>query len=448
MRMRWIAALATSLLSACSDFEGLSRGHDGGGLPPRPAHCSSGALDGDESDLDCGGACAPCDVDRACRTSQDCQTRTCFEQLCNVTSGPPGWVTLIPGLPTARDGYTMTTGADGRVYVVGGTKAMTSTLAPLEAYDPDTGVWQTLAPINEVGVGYGAATGSDARIYAIGGPSIGPPSTSVEAYDVALDTWTSEAPLPSSRTYFATTAGSDGRIYVLAGVVPLQGFTAVQKEDFEIFERNPTGHWITKPLPAAWRGQFSAAASRDGLVFLMTSFPATTGVYDPARDTWSAAPPMRNPRILFTAVLGGDARIYLVGGNAGDQLQCEALDQMRWSPTAPLPGIARAAARGRDGRIYATDGRAAYAYGPRLLLSTRSAPAGQALDVSGDNFATRAVVSLLWDDSVVPVGSAETDDMGLLFPLRLSAPGGAGVHRLWAVDDRSRYRVSATMLVQ
>lgn len=54
---------------------------DGGGGPP-PATCFDGQLDGDESDLDCGGRCAPCNGLAACRSSLDCSSGVCAGANC------------------------------------------------------------------------------------------------------------------------------------------------------------------------------------------------------------------------------------------------------------------------------------------------------------------------------------------------------------------------------
>ena len=53
-------------------------------LPARSAcyaaasHCASGARDGDESDVDCGGSCAPCArANASCAVDADCYHAEC-----------------------------------------------------------------------------------------------------------------------------------------------------------------------------------------------------------------------------------------------------------------------------------------------------------------------------------------------------------------------------------
>ncbi len=50
---------------------------DDGGSGPPPATCFDGQLNGNESDLDCGGSCASCNGLAACRTALDCSSGVC-----------------------------------------------------------------------------------------------------------------------------------------------------------------------------------------------------------------------------------------------------------------------------------------------------------------------------------------------------------------------------------
>src|SRR5690606_31880830 len=39
--------------------------------------CTDGVLNGDEADVDCGGACSPCEADQLCSSSEDCGSGAC-----------------------------------------------------------------------------------------------------------------------------------------------------------------------------------------------------------------------------------------------------------------------------------------------------------------------------------------------------------------------------------
>jgi len=44
--------------------------------------CDDGIVSGDESDLDCGGSCAGCELDGVCNESGDCGSNLCLDNVC------------------------------------------------------------------------------------------------------------------------------------------------------------------------------------------------------------------------------------------------------------------------------------------------------------------------------------------------------------------------------
>ncbi len=46
------------------------------------ARCDDGDLNGDESDVDCGGGCTPCEVGETCTADTDCALELCRDNLC------------------------------------------------------------------------------------------------------------------------------------------------------------------------------------------------------------------------------------------------------------------------------------------------------------------------------------------------------------------------------
>jgi hypothetical protein len=66
-----------------------------------PSHCLDGALSGDEGDVDCGGACPPCNAGPSCNTADDCVSK-----FCSGTGGAGG---------AAGAGGAGTAGAGGTV---------------------------------------------------------------------------------------------------------------------------------------------------------------------------------------------------------------------------------------------------------------------------------------------------------------------------------------------
>ncbi|MCA9644604.1 MAG: hypothetical protein KC492_28125, partial [Myxococcales bacterium] len=54
-----------------------------GGMGQMPhASCSDSVTNGNESDTDCGGFCAPCAVGLACNGASDCDSSSCLSGTC------------------------------------------------------------------------------------------------------------------------------------------------------------------------------------------------------------------------------------------------------------------------------------------------------------------------------------------------------------------------------
>jgi hypothetical protein len=100
-------------------------------------------------------------------------------------------------MPTARYLLAAATGCDGRIYAIGGYNG-SIILNTVEAYDPATNAWTTVAPMPTARWLLAAATGSDGRIYAIGGYN-GSILNTVEAYRPGRRTRPSTALLASRR---------------------------------------------------------------------------------------------------------------------------------------------------------------------------------------------------------------------------------------------------------
>ena len=142
-----------------------------------------------------------------------------FDVLDNLEAYDPvsnSWTTLA-AMPTARS----SAGAgvvNGILYVIGGAidSSTAVPVATVEAYDPTTNTWSTKAPMpaprHQVGV---AVVGN--ILYAIGGHDVnGNHLTTVDAYDPVSDSWTTMAAMPTHRSYFGVTE-LNGTIYAIGG---------------------------------------------------------------------------------------------------------------------------------------------------------------------------------------------------------------------------------------
>lgn len=85
------------------DGGGSGGGGGGGGPIDAGAACSDGVKNGDETDLDCGGACTPCAVGGACGTPLDCASGVCAAAKCAKAAVPCGAFSGCTGFVDATD---------------------------------------------------------------------------------------------------------------------------------------------------------------------------------------------------------------------------------------------------------------------------------------------------------------------------------------------------------
>lgn len=229
------------------------------------------------------------------------------------------WSPIAP-IPTGRTLPGAALASDGRIYVVGGAVNGGYSTA-IEAYDPGADTWTSgLAPMPtpryEVAA-VAAGQGAQERVYALGGFNNGVAGGSfatVEAYDPATDTWSTVAPLPTARRGLAAVRGPDGLVYAIGGS-PVSGSppsNAVHAYD------PATGTWSSRaPLPTA-RAYHAAALGADGLIYVVGGSGAGGSVeaYDPVADAWRAVASLPTPRMALAAAASG-GRVYAIGGHMG-----------------------------------------------------------------------------------------------------------------------------------
>jgi N-acetylneuraminic acid mutarotase len=107
--------------------------------------------------------------------------------------------TQLPDMPRARDHFQAAV-VDGRMYAIGGRQG--DRLSPFgynDAYDFATGTWTTgLAELPTPRGGYASAV-LQGDILIVGGEGADLAYSTVEAYDPASDTWTTLANMPTAR---------------------------------------------------------------------------------------------------------------------------------------------------------------------------------------------------------------------------------------------------------
>ncbi|MBC8249799.1 MAG: hypothetical protein H8E90_08990, partial [Anaerolineales bacterium] len=214
----------------------------------------------------------------------------------------------------------------GKVFVFGG-RSGGAVLDNVLVYDPLTDSWSARAPMPTPRVGMGAAwvppqnPGDPSLIYVIGGrdgtiPHSGTPLDVVEAYDVNTGIWSTMAPLPiPMMDVYSTVYYSDThKIFVIGGydgtnVSDVVQIYDVASDSWTMGASMPTPR--SNLLAGLCEGRIHAIGGYDG-----TNEFAVNEAYDPATNTWSTAgiSPLPEPRSEFmTQGIFTGQDIYAIG---------------------------------------------------------------------------------------------------------------------------------------
>lgn len=244
----------------------------------------------------------------------------------------------------------------GRIVVFGGVKpdAEEEPNPEVYVYDLVDGPTTGLARRDEGAPPKLFATATDAqkRIYSIGGGpgananSGNPNSAWVERYDGTGDSWQPLSAMPSGVADAAAAFDGTGHIFVFGGFVSAGGARTSNVASYDI----ATDTWSdasVPDMPVALTGH-RAILGADARVYVLggESGPVSGGtienrtfVLDLATNTWSTGPTMLDARRHFGVVLGSDSRIYALGGaNSGTGVwRCETLYTPLCPVISPMP---------------------------------------------------------------------------------------------------------------
>ena len=299
------------------------------------------------------------------------------------TPGASGWSAISP-MPTARGSFGAATDSNGRIYAIGGSNASGGLLATVEVYTPapatalepsTAGVWTTGAQMPTYRMRFAVTTGADGRVYALGGETYDPSSSTylyqatAEAYDASANAWIALPPMPTARAGLAAVPGTDGRVYAIGGYSFSWSTGSQYYRNVEAFDPR-TSTWATlAPLPATALS-IAATQGADGMIYVI-GYAYGSGwlaAYSPATNAWTQLGAVPRAREGSSAVLGPDGRIYAIGGDIIDSRtravgEVDAYDPRNrsWSTVAPLllaranPGVALGVGTGGK-RIYVIGG--------------------------------------------------------------------------------------------
>ena len=228
-----------------------------------------------------------------------------------------------PDMPVNRMLASIATGSSGKIYIIGGIGPGNTNLASVDVFDPN-GPWSTISNMPTPRNSAGATFGPDGKLYVIGGLSAsgGQQYDVVERYDPNSMMWETLAPLPmplpgNGGSAVGAAVGCDGSIIVISNSWPGGGNCTAHTFAYDI----GNNHWQTRAGMPGCLGGRGVVRGPNGLIYAVNdgnyfaSAPGDTRVYayDSASDSWAAvSDTLVGHQELAVAALGD--RIYALGG--------------------------------------------------------------------------------------------------------------------------------------
>jgi hypothetical protein len=295
-----------------------------------------------------------------------------------VTPIPPTrtrkMVTRGAELPVARSQHTSTQLEDGRILLVGGSKAPDEFLAEVDIYDPASGRIQSATPLHTGRHGHSATLLEDGRILVVGGYNARDSwLIDAEIFDPARNTWSVTFSLSPHGVGHTATRMKDGRVLVIGGCIG----SGVCTERVEIFDPS-NNSWQAAASLASDRASHAAVLLKDGRVLVVGGGSAAgvplggdAIIYDPPTDSWTATTPMITPRLFTQCILLRDGRVLAVGGTALSDPSNETMvmvtevfdpTSMVWIPAANLnqPRYGHTLVMLKNGKVLVIGGSQSY----------------------------------------------------------------------------------------
>lgn len=368
---------------------------------------------------------------------------------------PTGSITTSRELPAA------VRLANGDVLVAGGyteSEVGAAVLSSAELFDPSTGTWSPIAPMEVAADSVTATLLNDGDVLVTGFPGSNPP----ELYDPTTGTWSLTEPVPGGGDYTMVAGLHDGTVLLTDGP---DGASALYDPT--------TGLWSSTGSMGMSHDAGTATVLRDGDVLVVGGVTdAGTAVtaaqlYDPWTGTWSATSPLPGGRWGMSAVLLANGNVLVAGGCAGncaissENAQSYIYDDGFWSETGSLPEwrYGQSAVGLRSGDVLLCGGdedesadatATAEIYIPTLVsASPAKAAAGQGISLAGNGFyAHEVVVVTLTGPTYKVLTKAATGDEGT-FTVSATVPDvPAGTYVLSAQGQTSYATASTTFVVE
>jgi len=272
------------------------------------------------------------------------------------------WTQKKP-MPAFSD-HMAAAGANGKIYVFGGTGAMrqedpNATLDLAWEYDIAADTWKSIAKLTMKRTA-GAAIELGGKIYFIGGttdlpnPAGGAPQTAGlvvgtnESYDPATNRWESHKPMPTPRNHPAIGVVG-GKIYLIGGRIGANNIGGIVASNTDVVEEyNPaTDSWRVMnrmPTPRSGHGWTTYngriyVAGGEHRDYHIEGVLRDVEAFDPVANDWEKLPPLPTARhgVNLAAYNG---KLFVIGGHTvfagggGHALDSPINDVFEFTPPA------------------------------------------------------------------------------------------------------------------
>jgi len=212
--------------------------------------------------------------------------------------GTERWEDAAPP-PELADQASLTGLSDGNVLLAGGTVASVATRS-VARFSPETG-WSVAAPLLHARAGQRATLLADGRVLVTGGASQLEP----ELYDPVTDAWTLLPATPETGAPHTATPLLDGRVLIVSG------------NTAKLFDPASL-QFLGAPAPLASRTGHTATRLQDGRVLLVGGGSATSELFVPGPDTFTASGDLAAARSDSAAVLLPGGEVLVTGGTTAE----------------------------------------------------------------------------------------------------------------------------------
>jgi hypothetical protein len=342
------------------------------------------------------------------------------------TAAPTATGTMKPvgAMIDSRFNHSATLLNDGRVLIAGGHEKRGSMLNSAELYDPQTGQFSATGAMSVKRVGHTATLLPDGRVLIAGGSDsefFYGALASAELYDPATGTFSPTGEMNAKRLAHKATRLTNGKVLITGG----QGEVWANHDTAEIYDPS-TGRFTLIGKMTEKRADHTATRLADGRVLVTGGSDARFGeirvsdtaeIYDPVKNSFTAAGKMSLVRFKHSAELLPDGRVILIGGSnvnlwEGRYASAEIFDPASGKFTS-TGNLNTARYKIRDAVVLLPNGKILVAGGGRAEIYDPKT--GLFAAVKGGMGTTRyyATATLLTSGEVLIVGgySAESNNM-------------------------------------